>query len=72
MKRLLLVLMCVSFLGCATVNTPPVSPSSHNTEMRVEDPQSEEAKKLGNDIAETGFWVGISLIISHAFGIWPF
>ena len=72
MKRLLLVLMCVSFLGCATVNTPPVSPSSHNTEMRVEEPQSEEAKKLGKDIAETGVWIGFSIFMSHVLGTWPF
>ena len=69
MKRLLLVLMCVSFLGCATVNTPPVSPSSHNTEMRVEESQSEEAKKLGKNT----FWMLIdALFISHALSVWPF
>jgi hypothetical protein len=65
MKRLLLILVFVSFTACATT-TPPVS---HNTEMTTEEAQSEKAKKLGKNT----FWMLIdSLIISHALQVWPF
>ena len=67
MKRLLIVLVFVSFLGCVTTNTPPAS--YNNTEMRSDEPQSEEAKKLGKNT----FWMLIDgLIISHALQVWPF
>lgn len=69
MKRLLLILVFVSFIGCATTSQPV---SYNNTEMRSDEPQSEEAKKLGKELAEDSLWLGISIFMSHAFNVWPF
>ena len=63
MKRLLLVLVFVSFIGCASTNTQPVS---HNSEMKLEEPQSEEAKEAG----EKAFWFGLEALSWIYF--WPF
>ena len=70
MKKLIVILSFAVMVGCAT--TQPPAPVSHNTEQARPENQSEEAKKLGKEIAEDSFWVGFSIFMSHALNVWPF